>query len=380
MLRVKVPEKIKKVLSFWGLPLLVGLAVVVSLSLVLALAGNRGKPKTSDTPASEKPRYMMAEELDQGQGGLPAAGTSESNAPAGGGQGTSASSGTTSVAGATLSDGGEVPGPDAVFVFRGYGRAHGVGLCMDGVLYRAQSGQTYQQILNYYYTGVSIGQTDDGRTVRVKCRDGAVRSYSMKEYLYRLAEEPDSWPPEGLKVLYVAARTYTLNVIARGKHAASGYDICSSGDCCQAFDAGRDLSKVPNSIAAVNATAGQILTYNGAPITAAYCGSCGGHTENNEDVWGGQALPYLRGKPDTFCSRSPRYCGVVEMSVSSLKSKLSGAGVSVGDLKLIDLSDRTPGGRVRNVKVVGTSGTKSVSGKTFAKLLNLNTRLEYSFR
>ncbi len=381
MLHVKVPEKVRSLLSFWGLPLLVGLVILVSVSLVLALAGSNDKHKTPETAESEKPRYMMAEQVDQGQGGLPAAGTSESNSPASGGTGTAAaSSGTAPVAGTTLSNGGEVPGPDATFVFRGYGRAHGVGLCMDGVLYRAQSGQSCEQVINYYYTGVSLGQTDDSRTVRVKCRDGAVRSYPMKEYLYRLAEEPDSWPAEGLKVLYLAARTYTLNVIARGKHAGSGYDICSSGDCCQAFDANRDLSKIPNSVAAVNATSGQIITYGGSPITAAYCGSCGGHTENNEDVWGGQALPYLRGKPDTFCSRSPRYCGVVEMSVPSLRSKLAGADVSVGDLKLIDLSDRTPGGRVRNVKVVGTGGTKSIPGKTFAKLLGLNTRLEYSFR
>lgn len=381
MLRIKVPGKIRRALSFWGFPLVVGLVIVVSVSLILALAGNREKPKVPYRPVSERPRYMMAEQVDQEQAGLPAAGTSESNAAVAGGQGSTAvSSGNSTIAGTILSSGGEIPRPDAVFVFKGYGRAHGVGLCMDGVLYRAQSGQSCNQILNYYYTGVTIGQSDDNRTVRVKCRDGAVRSYSMKEYLFRLAEEPDSWPAEGLKVLFIAARTYTLNVIARGKHSASGYDICSSGDCCQAFDANRDLSKVPNSVAAVNATAGQIITYNGSPITAAYCGSCGGHTENNEDVWGGQAMPYLRGKPDTFCSRSPRYCGVVEMSVASLKSKLSGLGCNVGDLKVIDLSDRTPGGRLRNVKVVGTSGTKSISGKSFAKMLGLNTRLEYSFR
>lgn len=378
MISINLPERIKKGLSFWGFPLLISLAIVVAVSLILVLTGNNEGPKVPYKPVSERPRYLLAEQDGSTSQGLPAAGTSEPNTAASPGQGAAAVS--SSSEGAALSSGGEVPGPNAVFVFKGYGRAHGVGLCMDGVLYRAQAGQSSTQIMNYYYTGVTLGQTDESQPIRVKGRDGAVRTLPMNEYLYRLAEEPDSWPVEGLKVLFIAARTYTLNVIARGKHASSGYDICSSGDCCQAFDSNRDLSKCPNSVAAVNATAGQILTYNGAPITAAYCGSCGGHTENNEDVWGGAALPYLRGKADTFCSASSRYCAVVELSVSQLKGKLSSAGVSVGDLKLLDLSDRTPGGRVRNVKVVGASGTGTMRGTNFAKMLGLNTRLDYTFR
>ncbi len=378
MMKLNMPERIKKGLSFWGFPLLISLAIVVAVSLVLVLAGNGEGQKVPYKPVSERPRYMLAEQGGAASQGLPAAGTSEPNTAASPGQGAAAVS--PAPEGAALSSGGEVPGPNAVFVFKGYGRAHGVGLCMDGVLGRAQAGQSSTEIMNFYYTGVALGQTDESKPIRVKCRDGAVRTVPMNEYLYRLAEEPDSWPTEGLKVLFIAARTYTLNVIARGKHAASGYDICSSGDCCQAFDSNRDLSKCPNSVAAVNATAGQILTCNGAPITAAYCGSCGGHTENNEDVWGGPALPYLRGKADTFCSTSSRYCAVVELSASQLKGKLSSAGVSVGDLKLLDLSDRTPGGRLRNVKVVGTSGTTTMRGASFAKMLGLNTRLDCTFR
>lgn len=382
--REEVLKKSKELLSFWGFPLAVGLVVIVTLSLLLAFAGRSAGPEVRYEPVSERPRYMLAEELASSQQqGLPAAGTSEPNDPGASGQGAGTAASPPAYltsAAAPLSSGSEVPGQDSVFVFRGYGRAHGVGLCMDGVLYRAQAGHSCMDIINYYFTGVSIGRTDETRPIRVKCRDGVVRTYPMNEYLYRLAEEPDSWPAEGLKVLFLAARTYTLNVIDRGKHAGSGYDICSSGNCCQAFDANRDLSKCPNSIAAVNATAGQIITYNGAPITAAYCGSCGGHTENNEDVWGGQAKPYLRGKPDSFCSRSPRYCAVLDISAAQLRSKLGSAGVGVGDLKLVDLSDRTPGGRVRNVRIVGTGGTRTMKGADFARMLGLNTRLEYSFR
>jgi len=280
-----------------------------------------------------------------------------------------------------LSAGSEVPGPEAVFVFKGYGRAHGVGLCMDGVKYRALAGHSYMDIINYYYTGVTLTQVDESQPIRVKGRDGQVRTLPMKEYLYRLVEEPEDYPAEGLKVLYVAARTYTLSCMARGKHAQGGYDICSSGSCCQAFSENKDLSKYPNNIAAVNATAGQALFYDGSPITAAYCGSCGGHTDNNEDVWGGQPMPYLRGRPDPYCASSPRFTSVTELSVSQLESRLASAGLGVGSLRLVDLSNRTPGGRVKVARFTGSSGTREMSGLAFAKLLGFTgSRYEYSFR
>ena len=275
-----------------------------------------------------------------------------------------------------LSAGTSVPGPDAVFVFTGQGRAHGVGLCMDGVKYRALAGHSYTDIIHYYYTGVQIGNVDDNQPIRVKGRDGQVRTLPLKEYLYHLAEEPETYPFEGLKVLAVAARTYTLSCIARGKH--QGFDVCSSGNCCQAFSETKDLSKYPNQIRSIDETAGQIITYDGAPIIAAYCGSCGGHTDNYEDVWGGQPVPYLKGKPDSYCSQTPNFTTTVEISVADLTSKLN---ASVGTLELIDLSDRTPGGRVRTAHIVGSSGTKDIQGKDLAALLGFrSTRFDYTFR
>ncbi len=275
-----------------------------------------------------------------------------------------------------MSPGSEVPGQDAVFVFKCYGRAHGVGLCMDGVRYRAMAGQSALEIVNAYYTGVTVGAVDDNQIIRVKGRNGAIRSLTMKEYMYRLAEEPEDFPPEGLKVLYMAARAYTLSVIARGKHAAAGYDICSSGDCCQAFDENKDISKSPNNKAAVDATSGQGLFYQGQPIIAAYCGSCGGHTDNNEDVWGGGAIPYLRGRADSYCSKSPRYLTVKEISARELGDRLGVSG-----LKFLDLSNRTPGGRVKTVRIVSSGGEKSISGSSLAKILGFRgNRYEYSFR
>ncbi|HEY5531425.1 MAG TPA: SpoIID/LytB domain-containing protein [Candidatus Anoxymicrobiaceae bacterium] len=365
-------DRLKNALPFWGFPAIIGCACVVVLILIVVTSGGSGA-RVAYAPRRTQPVQTSPSTGVQAQNTQTSPATATTN--------TNTSlrvplKGPSVKASNTLSSGSEVPSAGSTFVFKGYGRAHGVGLCMDGVLYRAKDGQSYMDIINYYYTSVTVAHIDDSRTLRVRDNGGGIHTLSMKDYLCHLVEEPDDYPVEGLKVLYVAARTYALNVIARGKHTAQGFDICSSGECCQAFDPNKDISHYPNSIAAVNATSGQVLTYGGAPIDAAYCGSCGGHTDNNEDVWGGQALPYLRGKPDSYCSRSPRYCTTKEISVAELSSRLG-----VGQLKLVDLSDRTPGGRVRNVRITGANGSKTIKGKDLEDILGFRTtRYEYSFK
>lgn len=378
-------DRLKEAMTTWGALLLV---------LVLGVA-------SSFLSVSQDPWAVAMAELEEAHLDEAAAAEGETItysytppkrevAPTGGGSGLDDSSGPESSSpepepkvsyANAFSSGTPVPDQEAVFVFESRGRAHGVGLCMDGVYYRALAGQNCEEIIDYYYTGVQIQKVDDEQPIRVKCQDGQVREYPMREYLYRLTEEPDSFPYEGLKVHVISARTYTLSVIARGKHAAEGYDICSSGACCQAFNENKDLSKYPNHMAVVDQTESQVICYNGEPIIAAYCGSCGGHTENNEDVWGGEPIPYLRGKPDSYCRHSSRFSTMKEISVTDLTRKINAAGLSVGKLELVDLSSRTTGGSVIEARLEGSYGTKTLSGKKLAELLGLPTaKIDYSFK
>jgi stage II sporulation protein D len=43
-------------------------------------------------------------------------------------------------------------------------------------------------------------------------------------------------------------------------------------------------------------TRGRIATYKGAPINALYTSTCGGRTEDGENIFGGNLIPYLRGR------------------------------------------------------------------------------------
>lgn len=262
---------------------------------------------------------------------------------------------------------------DTIFFF-GHGKGHGVGMCMAGVQARAERGETWDQIILYYYQGVRFAQTDDSRAIRVLQRNGQIGVWSLRDYLCRLQEEPDSWPAQGLNTTMVAARTYAISCIERGKHAAQGFDICSSGDCCQAFDETIDISKRPHIVAAVGGTAGWIITYGGTAITAAYHGCCGGHTANIEDVWGGSAVPYLRGVPDDACENDDDHDWTVAMPWSQMVDTLAAYPDSnVGELYGYGVEARSPDGRVKVVRLDGSAGSKRISGAGFASRMGLPT-------
>ncbi|MGQ9476577.1 MAG: SpoIID/LytB domain-containing protein [Actinomycetota bacterium] len=273
--------------------------------------------------------------------------------------------------GASVADGRTV-------TFIGHGRGHGVGLCMAGVYYRALRGEEYHDIIRTYYTGIDFSRVSDDTVIRVLCRDGMVRPYTLREYLYRLQEEPDTWPAQGLRVLVVAARTYVLSCIARGKHAGDGYDICPYGSCCQSFNEQINPATRPNIVAAVNATEGEIITYNGQPIIAAYSSCCGGYTAGPEEAWGGNPVPYLRPVPDDACAPDEDHDWRVAMSWEDLQNRLnSRSETAVGILYGVEVLSRWTSGRVKDIRVFGSGGSKVVSGRLFASIVGLQTHFFY---
>ncbi len=282
------------------------------------------------------------------------------------------------VAGQPLSGEDEASAGGGSITFSGHGRGHGVGLCMAGVYYRAMRGEEYHDIIRHYYTGVSFSRVSDDMTIWVLCRDNVVREYTLREYLYRLQEEPDSWPTQGLRVTMVAARTYALSCIARGKHAGEGYDICPYGSCCQAFVETIDPATRPHIVAAVNDTAGEIITYGGQPIIAAYSSCCGGYTASMEEAWGGSNQPYLVPVPDDACAVDEDHDWQVTMAWEEIQARLnSNADTAVGTLYGFEVISRWTSGRVKQVRIDGSGGSKTVSGTLFASVLGLQTHFFY---
>lgn len=157
-----------------------------------------------------------------------------------------------------------------------------------------------------------------------------IEGLSTRDYLLGLGEMPASWPAEALKTQATAARTVAVVKAASGvgsDHDLKGYlDGAYTGYEVQQ-KAGSHWS---SWVAAVDATAGEAVTYGGKPISSAvYSSSSGGRTENSENVWVA-TVPYLRGVDDPADSgcNNPRNLWTMNFTESQLGTKLGTPAVT----------------------------------------------------
>ena len=207
-----------------------------------------------------------------------------------------------------------------------------------------------------------------GRTRVVAQPEGltAVNYVDLEHYLYSVVggEMPTQWPLEALKSQAVAARSYVL--YRRDRNQSSIFDV---GDTT-AWQVYRGLEEeAPSTLAAVDATRGQVMTYNNRVIEAVFHSSSGGHTENVEDVWS-STIPYLRGVVD-FDQAAPVYQWNKQVSADELEKTVSG----VGNIFSLTPTATTPRGRVVTMKVTGDQGTKLVDGDDLRSSLGLRSTL-----
>lgn len=92
---------------------------------------------------------------------------------------------------------------------------------------------------------------------------------------------------EALKAQAVAARTYIERNM--GQFKDEGYDVCAT-DACQVYFGAR--TEDPLATQAVTDTRGVVATYDGKPINALYSSTCGGRTEDAQNIFQ-EKVPYL---------------------------------------------------------------------------------------
>jgi stage II sporulation protein D len=176
----------------------------------------------------------------------------------------------------------------------------------------------------------------------------AVNHVDLEQYLYSVlgAEMSTTFPAEALKAQAVAARTYAL--YRSQSTSQKPFDV----DSTQASQVYKGLSSEANTTqSAVNDTLGQIMTYQGKPILAAFHSASGGHTENVEDIWTDR-VPYLRGVPD-YDAGTPGYEWTKTFSNSELSKSLK-----INNIKSIAPDRTTQFGSVVSLKIDGdTSAT-----------------------
>jgi stage II sporulation protein D len=100
---------------------------------------------------------------------------------------------------------------------------------------------------------------------------------------------------EALKAQAVAARTYAIKNL--GAYGDLGFDV---SDTPQSQVYGGLSAEQPMSTRAVEETKGEVATYRGKLIDALYTSTCGGMTEDSENVFEGEAQPYLKSTECTY--------------------------------------------------------------------------------
>lgn len=105
------------------------------------------------------------------------------------------------------------------------------------------------------------------------------------------AEMSPSFPYEALKAQAIASRSEVLYKIVKTP-SSQDYDICADIGC-QVYAGLQRKSKLVDR--AIRDTQGLVLKVGDEVASAPYSSMCGGHTENNEEVWSGKARAHLRG-------------------------------------------------------------------------------------
>lgn len=191
-------------------------------------------------------------------------------------------------------------------------------------------------------------------------------------------EMPIDFELEALKAQAIAARTYIYKRLLTKNRS----DMAAAGQEADVMDTVQNqvyvpLSKLLNRWSgeeketnlkklnqAVEQTKGQIVTYKGEPIQAAFFSTSNGYTENASDYWSID-VPYLKSviSPwDKFIS--PRYKETVTMKLSEFSDKL---GVKKNEIQNMRVVGTTEGNRVKMVAI----GKSRFSGRIMREKLGL---------
>jgi stage II sporulation protein D len=190
-----------------------------------------------------------------------------------------------------------------------------------------------------------------------------VNRISIESYLQGVVagEMPHTWPLEALKAQAVAARSYALANLVRGKP----FDLYSD-QRSQVY--GGVAGEKPRTSEAVRATAGRVVLYGGKVASTLYFSSSGGRTASAEDVFG-VAVPYLLSRPDPWDKASPFHrWGPVLLGARTVQAKL---GI---ESRVLDASGApTPSGRMRTILLQTLDGSTSVPAALLRTTLGLRS-------
>ncbi len=201
----------------------------------------------------------------------------------------------------------------------------------------------------------------------------------LTDYLWGVlaGEMPASYPAEALKAQTVASYSYLLHRIETvTAHPATDFghegDVCANPDHCKAYLSPAEASlkwgeawlesAEPALTAAVQAVAGQVLTYDEKPANTVFHAISGGRTEDAADVWGAE-VPYLSSVDSHWDTDAAGFRSTVALPLEEFYKKLGQEDCTPGAVTL------TEGGSVGKMVL----GDKAFTGRELRTLFNLRS-------
>lgn len=196
---------------------------------------------------------------------------------------------------------------------------------------------------------------------------------------------PDA-PQAALEAQAIAARTELLQKIGR-RNLTDPFLLCSTQQCQVYAGAGKED---PRTTKAVEATRGIVMLRDGGGmVDVRYSASCGGHTEDNDAIWGGAADPSLRGRnddpkaamskvtddnldafldggKDAWCNQGKlaktRFRWTEKFRADDLTARVSVEYPEIGRIKTISAKKRGVSGRIGVLTIKGDKASVEVTG------------------
>ncbi len=233
-----------------------------------------------------------------------------------------------------------------------------------------------------YWGAVYVTLDHDGSLVAAN----AVSEDKLLAGLVPAEMYPDS-PAAALEAQAIAARTELLQKIGR-RNLTDPFLLCSTQQCQVYAGAGKED---PRTTRAIEATRGIVLLRDGGGmVDVRYSASCGGHTEDNDAIWGGDPDPSLRGRADdpngemtkvtdvdAFLDEAPdsAWCGRVKtpsargkfrwterVSVADMTTRVATEYPEIGRVQSLTARQRGASGRIEMLAIAGDRGSIEVTG------------------
>ena len=172
---------------------------------------------------------------------------------------------------------------------------------------------------------------------------------------------------EALEVQAVISRTLAMFIkTTQPRHPGAGFDVCNAGHC-QVYRGASSETGCGND--AVQKTRGQVLTYQGKAILAAYIPNAGGHTAPTDEAWPGSLrVKYLApvSSPYDDCAATFEYGDCYQWKELAQPDQIRDrvrrvTGERCGDVRDL-VAIRSESGRIKELRVVGSSRVVKITG------------------